>query len=84
MLDDYYTFRSVTAAQGAAHALERAGITSAVQRTPRSMQQQGCGYSVRVHSEDRERALELFRRDGIYYSKLYRRESGGGWTEVPL
>ena len=45
------TFRSITAAQNAARALEQAGLPAQVLRTPRALQEQGCGYCVRAPAE---------------------------------
>ena len=45
------TFRSITAAQNAARALEQAGLLAQVLRTPRALQEQGCGYCVRAPAE---------------------------------
>ena len=38
------TFRSVTPAQRGEAILKREGINCTLQRTPRSMQEKGCGY----------------------------------------
>ena len=64
------TFRSITAAQNAARALEQAGLPAQVLRTPRALQEQGCGYCVRAPAEP-----ETIRR-------LYRRGADGAWQEA--
>ena len=42
------TFRSVTFAQRGERALRQAGINCELQRTPRWMEESGCGYSLSV------------------------------------
>ena len=44
----YITFRSVTPAQKGEGVLRRAGVDCTMQRTPRWMEEQGCGYSLRL------------------------------------
>jgi len=70
------TFRSVTPAQRAEGTLRREGITAAVQRTPRILAEQGCGYSIRVRFTQLPQATELLRRKGIAYRKTYRMTNG--------
>ena len=48
MMDCFITFRSVTFAQRGESELKRVGISCNIQRTPRWMEEQGCGYSLRV------------------------------------
>ena len=38
------TFRSVTPAQRAEEVLRRAGVECSIQRTPKWMEEKGCGY----------------------------------------
>ena len=78
------TFRSVTPAQRGEKALGERGISCSVQRTPRWMQEQGCGYSLRLSGADVPRAVELFREKEIPYRKIYLRREGGKWEEMAL
>ena len=66
------TFRSVTPAQRGEGILRKEGIRCWVQRTPRTLADQGCGYSIRVHCTQLHRAVELLRQKGIAYRKAYR------------
>ena len=71
------TFRSVTPAQWGEGVLHRAGLACSVQRTPKWMEEQGCGYSLRVRVKEVARAVQLLREEQIPFRKVYlRRESG--------
>lgn len=77
------TFRSVTPAQRGEGILRKEGIRCWVQRTPRTLAEQGCGYSIRVHCTQLHRAVELLRQKGIAYRKAYRLGEGNP-EEVPV
>ena len=79
------TFRSVTPAQRGERVLQRQGYSCSLQRTPRWMQEQGCGYSIRF--EDNAKKLventaselgikirafynEVSENNGVTYKKL--------------
>ncbi len=79
---EYLTFRSVTAAMKASRALLDADITGALIRTPQALRVRGCGYSVRILSEKRLRALDVLARSGARPEKRYRRAADGVWQEV--
>ena len=70
------TFRSVTPAQRAETLLRREGISCSLQRTPRVLAEQGCGYSLRIRFSHLPKAVELLREKGIGYRKLYRMAEG--------
>ena len=78
------TFRSVTPAQRGENLLRREGITCSLQRTPKAMAEQGCGYSLRLRCDMLYRALELMRRQGIAFRKAYRITENGHTEEIPL
>lgn len=78
------TFRSVTPAQRGENLLRREGIPCTLQRTPKVLAEQGCGYSLRVHCDQMLHAIELMRRQGIAYRKAYRIEDGGRPEEIFL
>jgi len=65
------TFRSVTPAQRGESALRREGLSCSIQRTPKQLADQGCGYSLRVPYRQLYRAVELLRQKGIVYRKTY-------------
>ncbi len=64
------TFRSVTYAQRGERSLTKRGISCTVGRTPKWMEQQGCGYGLRLRGSV-EAAVETLRRDGIAWRKVY-------------
>lgn len=78
------TFRSVTPAQRAESALKRAGIPCTLQRTPKWMEEQGCGYSLTLKQVHLQSAAELLRTYGIAYRKGYLRRENGMYEEVQL
>jgi len=69
------TFRSVTPAQRAEGFLTRAGLDCHIQRTPRWMEEQGCGYSLRLPCSQTPAAAELLRAKDVPFRKVYL------WTE---
>lgn len=74
--------RSLTYAQRAITALERAGITAALQRAPAALTDRGCGYCVKVPERRFRDALSALTRARAAYGRLYRAEADGGYTEV--
>ena len=76
------TFRSVTYAQRGEAALRSAGIRCTIGRTPRAMEERGCGYRLRLPGEEIFRALEIFQAKQIPYRKVYTRRGSGEWEEV--
>jgi len=79
----FVTFRSVTLAQRGERVLNRGKISCQLQRTPRWMEEQGCGYALRVRGDDVARAVELLRGSGIQFRKVYRQQ-GGAVEEAEL
>lgn len=76
------TFRSITYAQRGEQALRREGIRCELRRTPRWMEQRGCGYAVQVMLAQIDVATRILRREGITWRKLYRLTGDGGVEEV--
>lgn len=73
------TFRSVTPAQRGERVLSRAGIACALSRTPKWMEQQGCGYSLRVQTTTAAQCASLLREAKVEFRKVYLlRENGKG------
>ena len=84
MMTDYITFRSVTVAQRGEKILNAAGIRCAVRRTPRWMEEQGCGYSLRLQSGNIGRAVSLLRSEQLPMRKVYVFRDDGGLEEVTV
>lgn len=80
----FITFRSVTFAQRAEAAVKRAGITCALQRTPRAMEERGCGYCLRLKESDVWPVVLLLRENEIPFRKIYCQEEDGRLEEMPL
>ncbi len=71
---NYITFRSVTPAQRGQQLLQQGGIHCTLLRTPRYMQDKGCGYCLRLRPGDAARAVELLK--AVPYSKVYTSDNG--------
>ena len=73
------TFRSVTPAQRGEALLRRAGIGCSLRRTPRKMEQQGCGYSLRIQTAEAAACARILRDAKVEFRKVYLlRENGKG------
>ena len=71
------TFRSVTFAQKGERVLQKAGIDCTLQRTPKELSKQGCGYCLRVRAKDVMNAVELLRENQVSYGKTYALKGDG-------
>lgn len=80
----YITFRSVTHAQRGEAVLMKAGIGCRVLRTPKWMEDQGCGYCVTLKRRDLEGAVAILRKNGVPFRKTYRKNEEGELEEVAL
>ena len=76
------TFRSVTPAQRAEGLLRRAGIWCLLGRTPRYMEEQGCGYSLRVRQKDVSAAVQMLQENHITLRRVYGMQEDGKPGEV--
>ena len=84
MKDCFITFRSVTFAQRGESELKKGGIPCNVQRTPHWMEEQGCGYSIRLRCQDVTVAVELLRGKQVPYRKVYLHGENGNLEETAL
>lgn len=82
----YYliTCRSLTYAQKAARALERAGITAIVARPPIGLSKEGCAYSIKVSERKISHALIVLKGAGLNYNKVFMLQGDGTGREVNL
>lgn len=78
------TFRSVTPAQRGESVLRRSGIDCALGRTPRPMEEQGCGYSLRLRVVDASRAASILRQHQIPFRKAYLWTEEGSMEELSV
>ena len=67
----FITFRSVTYAQQGERLLKGSGFRCVLQRTPRWMEEQGCGYCIRLAGSEVPDALALLRRNQLSWRKVY-------------
>ena len=78
------TFRSVTPAQRAEEVLHRAGVECTVQRTPKWMEEKGCGYSLRLDCGDVMTSAAILRQAGIHFRRVYTLRDDGTPEELRL
>ena len=76
-MDWMITFRSITFAQRGQTALRRVGIETALQRTPKSLSNRGCGYCLLLNGKDIFLAVEILRQSQIDYGKVYAKTAAG-------
>ena len=80
----YVTFRSVTYGQRGEKLLNKEGYRCTLQRTPRWMEEQGCGYAIRVWTKDVAPAVALLWGNGIPLRRVYVQRGDGQLEEVNL
>ena len=77
----YITFRSVTVAQRGEKILSAAGNRCSLLRTPRWMEEQGCGYCLRLWTDSPAAAVELLKKNRVPLRKLYVQRTDGQLEE---
>lgn len=80
----YITFRSVTFAQRGEKVLNGGGIRCTLQRTPHWMEEQGCGYCLRLWAEQINEAVELLQRAKVAMRKVYVQRGDGHLEEIQV
>lgn len=78
----FITFRSITYAQRGEQALNKGGIKCRLRRTPRWMEERGCGYGVEASLGNLEEGLRLLKRQGIPWRKTWAMGPEGGMEEL--
>ena len=76
--------RSLTYAQRTAAALERAGITARILRSPKLIDQKGCSHSVKVSERNLTAALVVLNRAELTPKRIFLQTGGGDYREVGL
>ena len=84
MMQYYITFRSVTFAQRGERALQRGGVFCRLRRTPRWMEEQGCGYCLTVRPEEVGPGVRLLQEEKVPFRKVYLRRENGRLEEAVL
>ena len=80
----YITFRSVTFAQRAEKLLNQQGYRVSLMRTPRWMEEQGCGYALKLWTNDIAAAVRLLREGKVQLRRVYVQLEDGQMEEVNL
>ena len=80
----YITFRSVTFAQRGEQILNNGGIQCTLLRTPKWMEAQGCGYSLRLWTNDIASAMALLRKNKVLLRRVYIQRQDGTLEELAL
>ena len=84
MNDCLITFRSVTPAQRAEGILKKQGISCTLRRTPRWMEEKGCGYCLQLPQERLADAVAQLRSANVNFRKVYSISGMGDAREVSL
>ena len=80
----FITFRSVTFAQRAEKLLNQKAIRVSLMRTPRWMEEQGCGYALKLWANDILPVVKLLRENKIQLRKVYVQMENGDMEEVGI
>ena len=80
----YITFRSVTYAQRGEKLLSRQNHRVSLMRTPRWMEEQGCGYALKLWTNDITSAVRLLRGERVQLRRVYAQREDGRMEEVTL
>ena len=80
----FITFRSVTFAQRAEKLLNQRGYRVNLMRTPRWMEEQGCGYALKLWTNDIAAAVRLLREGKVQLRRVYVQLEDGQMEEANL
>lgn len=80
----FITFRSVTHAQQGERVLNGSGFHCTLMRTPKWMENKGCGYSLRLRTGNMEAAVGQLRQARVPMRKVYIRRDNDTLEEVVL
>lgn len=80
----FITFRSVTFAQRAEKLLNQRSYRVSLMRTPRWMEEQGCGYALKLWTNQIDSPVKLLRDNKIQLRRVYVQLEEGQMEEVAL
>lgn len=80
----FITFRSVTFAQRAEKLLNQRSYRVSLMRTPRWMEEQGCGYALKLWTNQIDSPVKLLRDNKIQLRRVYVQLEDGQMEEVAL
>lgn len=78
----YVTFRSVTFGQQAERLLKSSGFRCSLHRSPRWMEEQGCGYALQVRTPEIAPAVALLNEQRIPLRRVYVQGQDGKMVAV--
>ncbi|HPE16730.1 MAG TPA: DUF3343 domain-containing protein [Oscillospiraceae bacterium] len=78
----FLSCRSLTYGQRTQKALERAGITAQLIRSPVSVSTEGCGYLVKIAAQRLPLALEVLRAASLAPLHVYSMDAAGTYREI--
>ncbi len=78
----YITFRSVTFAQRGEKLLLQRNLRVSMMRAPRWMEEQGCGYALKLWTRDLPAVLKVLQENRIQLRKVYAQREDGEMEEV--
>ena len=78
------TFRSITFAQRGERMLHAGGVACSLQRTPKWMEEQGCGYCLRLSRHQLAEGVRLLRIGKVPFRKVYSLDAGDTPQEVSI
>lgn len=78
----FITFRSITYAQRGEQALLRAGVKCRMRRTPKWMEERGCGYGVEVRLSNLEEGLRILKQQQVPWRRTWLLRQEGEVEEV--
>ncbi len=84
MNNSLITFRSITPAQRAEMLLRKNGYYCSIGRTPKWMQEEGCGYSIRIRFRDVMPCVQLLTENRVDFKKIYLLRENGVVEEIAL
>lgn len=80
----FVTFRSITFAQRGQSLLALNNIDAALLRTPKWMQERGCGYCLKMKQEQAWPAVQILQENKVNFNKVYVQRENGEPQEVKL
>ena len=78
----YITFRSVTFAQQGEKRLQNRNYRCVILRTPRWMEAQGCGYALKLWTNDIRIPVRVLQENKVQMRKIYVQREDGNMEEV--
>lgn len=69
--------RSLTYAQRATRALERAGIFGALAKAPQELTEEGCNYGVKIKGRDLDRSMTVIKGAGVKPGRIIGIDASG-------